>query len=56
MVSKESEEGCRVDLLKWGGKWDKNKNRPYFEGNEREDVVVQRNEFVNYFTKHKDKY
>ena len=42
--------------MKWGAKWDKNKNRPYFEGHERKDVIVQRNDFVNYFTKHKDKY
>lgn len=51
-----SEESCRVDLLKWGAKWDKNKNRPYFEGHERVDVVVKRNEFVDYFIKNKDLY
>ena len=44
-----SEESCRVDLLKWVAKWDKNKNRPYFEGNEREDVIANRNNFVNFF-------
>lgn len=37
-----SEESCRADLMKWGAKWDKNKNRPYFEGHEREDVIVKR--------------
>ena len=51
-----SEESCRVDLKKWGAKWDKNKNRPYFEGHEREDVVAKRKEFVDYFIEHKDKY
>jgi hypothetical protein len=50
------EESSRVDLLKWGAKWDKNKNRPYFEGHERVDVVVKRNEFVDYFIKNKDLY
>ena len=51
-----SEESCRVDLKKWGAKWDKNKNRPYFEGHEREDVVIKRKEFIDYFIKNKDKY
>jgi hypothetical protein len=51
-----SEESCRVDLLKWGAKFDKNKNRPYFEGHEREDVIICRKEFVSYFDKHKDCY
>lgn len=51
-----SQESCRVDLLKWGAKWDKNANRPYFEGHEREDVVKSRVEFVNYFSKNKDLY
>ena len=36
--------GCKMGLKK---------NRPYFEGHEREDVVVKRNEFVNYFDKTK---
>ena len=51
-----SEESCRVDLKKSGAKWDKNKNRRYFEGHEREDVVANRKEFVDYFIEHKDKY
>lgn len=51
-----SEQSCRVDLKKWGAKWDKNKNRPYFEGHEREDVVTKRKEFVDYFINHKDKH
>ena len=40
-----SVESCRVDLLKWGAKYEKNSNRPYFEGHEREDVVKKRKEF-----------
>ena len=51
-----SEESCRVDLIDWGAKWDKNKNRPYFEGHEREDVEVKRKEFVEYFVENKDFY
>lgn len=31
-----SEKSCRVDILKWGAKWDKNTNRPYFEGHEKD--------------------
>jgi hypothetical protein len=27
-----SESSCRIDLLKWGAKYEKNSNRPYFEG------------------------
>ena len=40
--------------MKWGAKWDKNKNRPYFEG--QEDVVIKWKEFIDYFIKNKDKY
>ena len=47
---------CNVDLIKWGAKWDDNKNRPYFEGHEREDVVIARNNFVRYFLDHKELY
>jgi hypothetical protein len=36
------EASCRTDLIRWGGKWDKNSNRPYFEGHERPDVVEKR--------------
>ena len=57
-----SEESCRTDLLKWGAKFDKNKNRPYFEGHERQDVVASRNSFIEkllslknfYFSPYKD--
>ena len=51
-----SEESCRVDLLKWGACWDKNTNRPYFQGHERADVVIKRKEFVDYFLTNKDLY
>jgi hypothetical protein len=51
-----SVESCRVDLLKWGAKYEKNSNRPYFEGHEREDVVKKRKEFCEYFIHAKDRY
>ena len=49
-----SESSCRVDLLKWGAKYEKNSNRPYFEKYEREDVVKKRKEFCQYFENFKD--
>ena len=51
-----SEWSCRVDLLRWGAKWDHNKNRPYFEGHERDDVVTEREKFVEYFHANKHLY
>ena len=47
---------CNVDLIKWGAKWDDNKNRPYFEGHEREDVVSARTSFLKHFTEAKSLY
>ena len=47
---------CNVDLIKWGAKWDDNKNRPYFEGHERIDVVLSRKAFLQYFTYARDLY
>ncbi|CAF0907214.1 unnamed protein product [Brachionus calyciflorus] len=37
-----SVESCRADLLKWGARFDKNTNRPYFEGHERDDMKTTR--------------
>ena len=51
-----SEASCRTDLIKWGAQWDKNRNRPYFEGHERSDVVEERRIFVDYFILNKNKY
>jgi hypothetical protein len=47
---------CNVDLIRWGAKWDDNKNRPYFEGHERADVVESRKNFLQYFTNAKNFY
>lgn len=49
-----SESSCKLDLLKWGAKWDSLKKKPYFEGHERSDVVEQRNRFVSYFYNNKN--
>jgi hypothetical protein len=51
-----SERSCRLDLRRWGAKFEANAQRPYFEGHERDDVVKHRNEFINYFLEHKDFY
>ncbi|CAF4738735.1 unnamed protein product [Rotaria sp. Silwood1] len=51
-----SECSCRLDLRRWGAKFESNSQRPYFEGHERDDVVKHRNEFVTYFMTHKDFY
>ena len=51
-----SEYACRADLIEWGARWDSNKNRPYFEGHERDDVVIERKKFVQYFLSNKTLY
>jgi hypothetical protein len=51
-----SEDSIRTDLMKWGAKWVKNNNRPYFEGHEREDVVKERKKFVDSMIEKKDLY
>lgn len=51
-----SAESCRVDLIKWGAKWDKNTNRPYFIGHEADENVLKRQEFVQYLIDRKDVY
>ena len=50
------ERSCRLDLRRWGAKFEANTQRPRFEGHEREDVVKHRNEFINYFLQHQDSY
>ena len=51
-----SENSCRLDLRRWGAKFEANSQRPYFEGHERDDVVKHRNEFIDYFLTHKKFY
>ena len=47
---------CRLDLRKWGARFEENGQRPYFEGHERLDVVAERERFVHYFLKDKGRY
>ncbi|CAF3877071.1 unnamed protein product, partial [Rotaria sp. Silwood1] len=51
-----SERSCRLDLRRWGARFEANSARPYFEGHERADVIAHRNEFVSHFLQHKDEY
>ncbi|CAF1492275.1 unnamed protein product [Didymodactylos carnosus] len=59
-----SVEMCRLDkgekayfyMKRWGARNEENKNRSYFEGHERPDVVKHRNEFVQYFLMRKNNY
>ena len=51
-----SETSCRLDLRRWGPKFEKNTQRPYFEAHERSDVVEHRKQFISYFLKRKDNY
>ena len=51
-----SVQSCRADILKWGAKFDPNTSRPYFEGHERSDVVVQRKKFIDKMLDSKDFY
>lgn len=44
-----SETSCRLDSRRWGVYFSDNKQRPYFEGHERNDVVVERQKFISYF-------
>jgi hypothetical protein len=44
-----SERLLIYDLKRWGFKNKSNTKRPYFEGDERDDVVPERNKFVDYF-------
>jgi len=44
-----SEKSCRLDLRRWGAKFEANSQRPYFEGHERPEVVEHREQFTSYF-------
>ena len=49
-----SESSCKLDLFRWGAKWDSLKKKPYFEGHERPDVIEHRNKFVTHFKNHEN--
>ncbi|CAF1532716.1 unnamed protein product, partial [Adineta ricciae] len=51
-----SEKACRLDLHRWGCKFDKNTAKPYWKGHERPDVVEVRAKYVRNFLTNQDKY
>ena len=51
-----SPAACRLDLRRWGARFEQNGNRPYFEGHERADVIQHRAKFIDYFLERKDHY
>jgi hypothetical protein len=51
-----SVKSCRLDLRRWGARFESNSQRPYFEGHERQDVVQHRTQFLQHFLPRKDSY
>lgn len=51
-----SVKSCRLDLRRWGARFESNSQRPYFEGHERQDVVQHRTTFLQYFLRKKHSY
>ena len=47
---------CRLDLRRWGCKFESNTQRPYFQGHDRADVLAYRKEFLSYFLSRKNDY
>lgn len=51
-----SERMCRLDLRRWGYRFDHNTQRPYFKGHDRPDVLAYREKFLEYFLFKKSQY
>jgi hypothetical protein len=51
-----SEAMCRLDLRRWGYRFDLNTQRPYFKGHDRPDVLAYRVKFLEYFLSKKQHY
>ncbi|CAF3880279.1 unnamed protein product [Rotaria sordida] len=51
-----SVQSCRLDLRRWGARFESNSRYPYFEGHERNDVVQHRIEFLRHFLPRKHSY
>ncbi|CAF1128623.1 unnamed protein product, partial [Brachionus calyciflorus] len=51
-----SERMVRNDLKAWGYEYKRNSKRPYFLGHERQDVVNDRNQLIDYFVNRKEDY
>ena len=44
-----SERMCRLDLKRWGYRFDLNTSGPFYEGHQRADVLAYREKFLDYF-------
>ncbi|CAF1270301.1 unnamed protein product, partial [Didymodactylos carnosus] len=51
-----SPASCRIDLRRWGARFEQNGNRPNFEGHERADVIEHRAKFIDFFLGRKDNF
>ncbi|CAF4994978.1 unnamed protein product [Rotaria sp. Silwood1] len=51
-----SVKSCRLDLRRWGARFESNSQRPYFEGHKRQDVVQHLTTFLQHFLPRKDSY
>ncbi|CAF2138799.1 unnamed protein product [Rotaria magnacalcarata] len=49
-------QSCRLDLRRWGFRFDSNTKRPYFEGHERPEIVTHRETLIKYFLEKKDHF
>ena len=49
-----SPQSCCLDLRQWGAQFQSNRNRLYFEGHERKDVLDHRAKFIEYFLARRD--
>ena len=51
-----SETSCRLDLRRREAKFEKNTQHPYFEGQERSDIIEHRKQYISYSLKRKYNY
>ena len=51
-----SETMLLFDLKNWGYRYKVDTKRPYFEGHERSDVVIDRENYIRYFIDRQDHY
>ena len=47
---------CCLDLRKWGARFERNSQRPYFEGHDSSNVIEDREKFIQYFLDHEGHY
>ena len=51
-----SVKSCRLNLRRWGARFESNSQRSYFEGHERQDVVQHHTKLLQHFLSRKDLY